>query len=121
MANAADAGACAAGDGATAEAGVDGELVLAILGGGDGGNGGSCLLTMAGDGGDGGPAFEASSGTVRLRGVELCEPCLGLGRALASPALTPSGVVRAFAHRAGIRADVLAGGTLAVGAAISAA
>jgi MOSC domain-containing protein YiiM len=62
---------------------------------------------------------EFTVGDVRLRGVELCEPCLGLGRALASTSLPPAGVVRAFAHRAGIRADVLASGTIAVGAAIA--
>ena len=61
---------------------------------------------------------EFTVGTVRLRGVELCEPCLGLGRALASPGLPPSSVVGAFARRAGIRADVLASGTIAVGAPI---
>jgi MOSC domain-containing protein YiiM len=62
---------------------------------------------------------EFTVGAVRLRGVELCEPCLTLGRALESPGLPPAGVVRALAHRAGIRADVLASGTIAVGAAIS--
>jgi hypothetical protein len=51
-----------------------------------------------------------------LRGVELCEPCLGLGKALASADLPPAAVVRYFAHRAGLRADVLSSGELAVGA-----
>lgn len=57
-------------------------------------------------------------GGVRCRGVELCEPCLGLGQALQGPDLTPPQVVRWWAHRAGLRADVLAGGTLAVGAVL---
>lgn len=57
-------------------------------------------------------------GEVRLRGVELCEPCLGLGEALAAAGLRPADVVRQFVHRAGLRADVLGNGTLAVGAAV---
>ena len=61
---------------------------------------------------------EFTVGAVRLRGVELCEPCLGLGQRLASGALPPAAVVRAFAHRAGIRADALCDGSIAVGAAI---
>lgn len=55
-------------------------------------------------------------GGVRCRGVELCEPCLGLGQTLQGPDLTPPQVVRWWAHRAGLRADVLEGGPLAVGA-----
>lgn len=57
-------------------------------------------------------------GGVRCRGVELCEPCLGMGEALQSPDLTPPQVVRWWAHRAGLRADVIEGGTLALGAAL---
>jgi MOSC domain-containing protein YiiM len=60
-------------------------------------------------------------GGVRLRGVELCEPCLGMGEALQSATLTPAAVVRQWVHRAGLRADVLAGGEIAVGAPITAA
>lgn len=57
-------------------------------------------------------------GGVRLRGVELCEPCLGLGESLAGPGRTPAMVVRAFAHRAGLRVDVLDSGSIAVGAGV---
>lgn len=60
-------------------------------------------------------------GAVRLRGVELCEPCLGLGEALASEGCTPAQVVRAFAHRGGLRVDVLDSGTLTVGEVLSTA
>jgi len=60
-------------------------------------------------------------GEVRLRGVELCEPCLSLGKALASPELTAAQVVKRFLHRAGLRADVLSGGSLACGAKITTA
>lgn len=62
-----------------------------------------------------------SIGSVRLRGVELCEPCLGLGEAMASAAVTPAAVVAHLVHRAGIRADVLSTGTIAVGAPLSGA
>lgn len=58
-------------------------------------------------------------GAVRLRGVELCEPCLGLGEALQSAALPPAQVVRAWLHRAGLRADVVLGGHIAVGASVT--
>jgi MOSC domain-containing protein YiiM len=58
-------------------------------------------------------------GGVRLRGVELCEPCLGLGQALQGPDLTPAQVVRWWVHRAGLRADVLTDGELAVGATVA--
>ena len=55
-------------------------------------------------------------GTVRFRGVELCEPCLGLGQALATSAIPPHRVVKRLVHRAGLRADALSSGEVAVGA-----
>ena len=61
---------------------------------------------------------EFSAGGVRLRGVELCEPCKGLGTALATDAVSRAAAVRYLAHRAGIRADILTSGTIAVGAKI---
>jgi hypothetical protein len=48
--------------------------------------------------------------------VELCEPCLGLGEALATPDLPPADVVKQWVHRAGLRADALSSGELPVGA-----
>jgi len=57
-------------------------------------------------------------GEVRLRGVELCEPCLGLGQALAGEAITPAQVVKRLVHRGGLRADVLSGGLIEQGAAL---
>ena len=60
-------------------------------------------------------------GTVLLRGVELCEPCLGFGEALAGGEVTPPGVVKFFVHRAGLRADLLSTGAITVGAVIGAA
>lgn len=54
-------------------------------------------------------------GSVSFRGVELCEPCLTLGKSLSSPTLTPAHVVKHWVHRGGLRADVLTGGELSVG------
>ena len=62
---------------------------------------------------------EFTVGSVRLRGVELCEPCMSLGAAMANEGVTPAAVVKYLAHRAGIRADVLSSGTIATGAALS--
>ena len=55
-------------------------------------------------------------GAVRFRGVELCEPCLGLGQALATPTTPPAKVVKRLVHRGGLRADALSSGEVAVGA-----
>ena len=57
-------------------------------------------------------------GEVKLRGVELCEPCLGLGAALATPSLPAAEVVKRLLHRAGLRADVLSGGVITRGASV---
>ncbi len=55
-------------------------------------------------------------GTVRFRGVELCEPCLGLGQALATSEMPPPKVVKRLVHRGGLRANALSSGEVAVGA-----
>lgn len=52
-------------------------------------------------------------GETILRGVMLCEPCAHLERA------TRRGVLRALVHRAGLRARILAGGTIRAGDPIS--
>ena len=57
-------------------------------------------------------------GSVRLRGVLLCEPCEFLGKLLASPDLSVEEVVRRFVHKAGLRADVLTSGVVMRGAKI---
>jgi MOSC domain-containing protein YiiM len=54
-------------------------------------------------------------GGVRARGVELCEPCRVFGQNLAPPQLGVAGTVRAFVHRAGLRADLLSSGAIRVG------
>ncbi len=51
-------------------------------------------------------------GTVTLRGIRLCEPCGHLEK------LTCKGVEKGLKHRGGLRAQIVTGGTLAVGAAV---
>ena len=56
---------------------------------------------------------EFTVGEARCRGVELCEPCQALTEMLAEP-----GLIKAAVHRAGLRADILAGGRIALGDAV---
>jgi MOSC domain-containing protein YiiM len=51
-------------------------------------------------------------GDIRLRGVRLCEPCAHLAKVL-----TPK-VIPALVHKAGLRAQILAGGALRIGDAV---
>jgi MOSC domain-containing protein YiiM len=48
-------------------------------------------------------------GDVCLRGIRLCEPCAHLEE------LTSEGVLQGLIHRGGLRADIIAGGTIRVG------
>jgi MOSC domain-containing protein YiiM len=48
-------------------------------------------------------------GEVECYGVELCEPCKHL------EGVTRPGVIKAFVHRAGLNADILTDGEIAVG------
>ena len=48
-------------------------------------------------------------GNVECYGVELCEPCSHL------ESLTRPGIIKELAHRAGINADIVVGGTICVG------
>jgi MOSC domain-containing protein YiiM len=59
-------------------------------------------------------------GQVRFRGVELCEPCSGLGRAMSSAGVSPAQVVKRMLRRAGLRADALSSGEIVRGASIEA-
>ena len=52
-------------------------------------------------------------GEVECLGVELCEPCSHL------EAMTRPGIIKDLVHRAGINADILTGGTIRVGDAVS--
>jgi len=60
-------------------------------------------------------------GGVRFLGVELCEPCLSLGKALATATHPPANVVKRLVHRAGLRADALSNGEVVVGAKVKSA
>jgi MOSC domain-containing protein YiiM len=50
-----------------------------------------------------------SVGEVECVGVELCEPCLHL------QSLTRPGIIDELVHRGGLNADIVTGGTIAVG------
>lgn len=52
---------------------------------------------------------EFQVGAVRLCGIRLCEPCDYL------QGLTTSGILTGLLHRAGLRADIVSGGTIRVG------
>jgi len=54
-------------------------------------------------------------GTATLRGVELCEPCSTLAGYLSGAAMSRTEFIRQFAHRCGLRADVLRSGMIRVG------
>jgi MOSC domain-containing protein YiiM len=54
-------------------------------------------------------------GSVRCRGVELCEPCARL------QSVTQDGVLKGLVHRGGLRADVLNDGDVSVGDAVTSA
>lgn len=56
---------------------------------------------------------EFTIGEVRLRGMRLCEPCAHLER------LSAPGAMRGLIHRGGLRAEILTGGTIRVGDAIT--
>jgi MOSC domain-containing protein YiiM len=58
-----------------------------------------------------GQAFKV--GAVVLRGIRLCEPCGHLEK------LTGKSVRKGLVHRGGLRAQIVTGGTLEVGAAIT--
>jgi len=56
---------------------------------------------------------EFTVGTVKLRGIRLCEPCGHLEKLTAR-----KGIEKALLHRGGLRAQILQSGTLNVGDAI---
>ena len=56
-----------------------------------------------------------SIGGVVFKGVELCEPCKGLGDSLMNDSITSVEVVSAFVHSGGLRAEVCNNGVLSVG------
>ena len=58
-------------------------------------------------------------GDVMLYGVELCEPCSKLGKLLASDDMQPHEVIKAWVHKAGLRADVQTAGIIRVGMSLT--
>ena len=58
-------------------------------------------------------------GDVTLRGVELCEPCVVLGSALAGKSLATRAVVKRWVGRGGLRVDVLSDGEIVRGAQVA--
>jgi len=56
---------------------------------------------------------EFSVGAVVLRGTRLCEPCAHLER------LSARGALRGLIHRGGLRAEIVAGGTIQIDDAIA--
>jgi MOSC domain-containing protein YiiM len=54
-------------------------------------------------------------GTVLLRGVELCEPCLTVGSLLSNESLSLPAAIEHWVGRGGLRVDVLEGGEICIG------
>lgn len=57
-------------------------------------------------------------GDALLEGIEPCDPCANLGRRLATPEVPAAAVVKALLLRGGLRARVVRGGAIALGAEI---
>ena len=55
---------------------------------------------------------EFSIGPIKLLGAELCEPCHTLSQQLASDTVSKQQVLKAFTHKAGIRATILSSGNI---------
>jgi MOSC domain-containing protein YiiM len=58
---------------------------------------------------------EFTIGSVKIRGIRLCEPCSHL------QALTEPAVIKALRHRGGLRAQILSAGTIRVGDVVTGA
>ncbi len=56
-----------------------------------------------------------SVGTAVLEGIEPCDPCMSLGKRLATDSVAARAVVKALAKRGGLRARVVEGGVIAPG------
>ncbi len=56
-------------------------------------------------------------GEVQFYGIELCEPCKTLGKLLTTPAMQPQEVIKAWTHKAGLRANIVTSGFIRVGMA----
>ena len=58
---------------------------------------------------------EFTIGTVRARGIELCEPCRWVGELFATEQVSTPKVVASLVGRGGLRARILENGTIRVG------
>ena len=58
---------------------------------------------------------EFTIGAVRLRGVDLCEPCAHIAEVAGG-----KNVLRGMVHRGGLRADIVSGGTIHIGDTVEA-
>jgi MOSC domain-containing protein YiiM len=58
-------------------------------------------------------------GPVKFRGIELCEPCATLGGQLENENFNKAQVVKALAHKGGLRADVINDGNISTGMTIN--
>jgi MOSC domain-containing protein YiiM len=54
-------------------------------------------------------------GQVECRGIELCEPCKVMARLFPATSLSQTEIIRAFASKGGIRAEVLTDGVVRLG------
>ncbi len=54
-------------------------------------------------------------GRIRLRGIELCEPCAVVGRILQAEGIPAPAALRTLAGRGGLRAEILDTGVIRVG------
>jgi MOSC domain-containing protein YiiM len=61
---------------------------------------------------------EFSIGNVRLRGVDLCEPCRLLGDSLANEHIASAAVVKHWLRRGGLLVNILSNGEITRGASI---
>ncbi len=61
---------------------------------------------------------EFSIGGVKLRGIELCEPCTIFGSALSSESLATPSVIKRWVGHGGLRVDVLSDGEIVRGAKV---
>lgn len=58
---------------------------------------------------------EFAIGGVKLRGIELCEPCILLGKNLSHDSLAPETAIKHWVHRGGLLADVILSGEIVRG------
>lgn len=61
---------------------------------------------------------EFTVGNVKLRGVELCEPCAILGTVLSSESLPAAAAIKIWVGRGGLRVDILNNGEIVRGARV---